>query len=251
MSIDILGVRINRGSASDHLRTIRGFLADGKQHTVFTPNPEMLVDASSDAYFRAVLNTSSLNICDGTGLVIASRGTLRRVSGSDMAWDIAALAEGAGKSLYLLGTGDAHTVMMAREKLLHQFPKLRVAGAHPGIPIRTAGERLQYDALLNNKMIQDVNCEKPDILFVAFGHGKQEKWLFENLPALPSVAVAMGVGGALDMIAGKTRRAPKFLRLLGLEWLWRLLLEPKRIGRIWKATALFPLLLIFGGREKK
>ena len=80
-------------------------------------------------------------------------------------------------------------------------------------------------------------------MFVAFGHGKQEKWIAQNLRDLPSVKIAMGVGGAFDFISGHVKRAPKFMRRIGLEWVWRLILQPCRVGRILKATIVFLFML--------
>jgi len=82
------------------------------------------------------------------------------------------------------------------------------------------------------------------ILFVALGAPKQEKWIVENLKLMPSVKLVMGVGGAFDFMAGRARRAPKFLRAIGLEWLWRLFCQPRRIIRIFKAVVVFPWLVI-------
>ena len=85
---------------------------------------------------------------------------------------------------------------------------------------------------------------KPDILFVAFGHGKQEKWINEYLRDLPSVKIAMGVGGAFDYLSGQTSRAPLWMRKIGLEWLYRLIREPKRLKRIWRAVIIFPIYFV-------
>ncbi|MBI4995076.1 WecB/TagA/CpsF family glycosyltransferase [Candidatus Peregrinibacteria bacterium] len=84
----------------------------------------------------------------------------------------------------------------------------------------------------------------------SFGHGKQEKWIDKNLRDLPSVKIAMGVGGAFDFISGHVKRAPKFIRQIGLEWVWRLIVEPRRVGRIWKATVKFLILLGFSRGER-
>ena len=84
------------------------------------------------------------------------------------------------------------------------------------------------------------------VLFVAFGMGKQEKWIYENIEKLPSVKIAMGVGGAFDYISGSVPRAPLLLRTLGLEWAYRLWKQPSRIGRIWNATAVFMWLFLTG-----
>src|SRR3989338_5352072 len=94
----------------------------------------------------------------------------------------------------------------------------------------------------NRVIIEHINAVKPEILFVALGHGRQEKWIYENFEKLPSVKLAMGVGGAFDFFAGRIRRAPKLLRSVGLEWLWRLILEPRRYGRILNAVLVFPYL---------
>jgi 8-oxo-dGTP pyrophosphatase MutT (NUDIX family) len=90
-------------------------------------------------------------------------------------------------------------------------------------------------------LMEGIRRAAPDVLVVALGHGQQEKWLERFLPACPSVRVALGVGGALDYLAGRVRRAPPLLRLLGLEWLWRLWCEPRRWRRMARATVIFPL----------
>jgi N-acetylglucosaminyldiphosphoundecaprenol N-acetyl-beta-D-mannosaminyltransferase len=91
-------------------------------------------------------------------------------------------------------------------------------------------------------MLADIITAAPAILIVAFGHIKQEEWIQQNLKDLPSVQVAIGVGGAFDMISGYLRRAPRLFRFFGLEWLWRFLIQPYRYKRIWKAIITFPYL---------
>jgi N-acetylglucosaminyldiphosphoundecaprenol N-acetyl-beta-D-mannosaminyltransferase len=115
-----------------------------------------------------------------------------------------------------------------------KHPELIVAGAE-------SGGRLPE---MDQSVMARIRESLPDILFVAFGHGKQEKWIAAALPSLPAVRVAMGVGGAFDFIAGRVKRAPKLMRLAGLEWLWRLIREPWRIRRIWTAVVVFPWLVL-------
>jgi N-acetylglucosaminyldiphosphoundecaprenol N-acetyl-beta-D-mannosaminyltransferase len=148
--------------------------------------------------------------------------------------EICALAQKQGKTVYLLGSGFDVVVRGCREKLLQKFPDLRIVGVHKGPQIQ---ERVNEDE--NDAVLEDIIMTAPDILFVAFGHIKQEKWIYEFLPDLPSVRVAMGVGGSFDFISGKVRRAPKVFQKFGLEWLYRLVREPRRIKRIWKATVVF------------
>lgn len=222
-----------------------GFFADKSIHTVFTPNPEMLVDASNDRYFRDVLNSGTLNICDGKGAEIFSKGKLKRIPGTDFMLEICCLAEKIGKGIFLLGSGSKKNIDEARIALEKQFPNLRIVGAHPGINIKREGDRIVYNSEDNDLLLDSIIEASPDILFVGFGHGKQEKWIYENKKHLPSVRLAMGVGGAFDFLSGKIRRAPRLFRYFGLEWLWRLVVQPWRIGRIWKATVKFLYLYIF------
>ena len=101
------------------------------------------------------------------------------------------------------------------------------------------GNRLDPAELLIRLGLPPREESEPDILFVAFGMGKQEKWIYENLAKMPSVRIAMGVGGAFDYISGNVSRAPRLLRKFGLEWVYRLFKEPRRIGRIFNATIKF------------
>jgi N-acetylglucosaminyldiphosphoundecaprenol N-acetyl-beta-D-mannosaminyltransferase len=225
--MNILGVRVDEYTKEEALLKVLAFLRDGKQHTIFTPNPEMLVDAQNDEQFRNILNSGSLNICDGVGIELVSGGKLKRISGVDFMQDICRLAAKEEKRVYVLGSLDDTVLQKTKTFLEKQFPGLQICGMDPG-----------------DGTVEHIRAAVPDILFVAFGHPKQEKWIHENLAKLPSVKISMGVGGACDMLAGKTPRAPRFLRAIGLEWLWRLLIEPRRIRRIWKATGAF-LFLFF------
>ena len=246
--MNILGVRIDQITRLAAIETVRRFLAGGGQRRIFTPNPEMLVDAYRDENFRQVLNRGDLNLCDGTGLALASRGRLVRIPGTDFLLDICQVAQEQGRSVYLLGTGDRTAVSGAAEKLKHDFPNLRIAGYHPGPRIDFVGlngrRSLQIRREDNDEVIGDIIEKSPDVLFVAFGHRKQENWIEQYAKELPSVKIAMGVSGALDYLAGKVRRAPQSVRALGLEWLWRLAREPRRTRRIWKATGQFMYLIL-------
>ncbi len=243
----VLGVRLDNVTVDEAISRVRGFF-DVSQHTVYTPNPEMLVDAAKDEYFSEVLNESDLNIADGKGIEYMTLFKQKRIAGTDFVHDVCKLAEKESKSIFLLGTGNTKTLERAGEKLLAQFPELKIAGTDSGIRI---GSKEKHDRILldldeseNNDMIASIALAAPDILFVAFGHKKQEKWIYEYLEDIPSVKVAMGIGGALDYISGQVKRAPQWMRAIGLEWLFRLFVQPQRIGRILKATVVFPLYMI-------
>lgn len=237
-----LGVRIDNLSKKEALVRATSFLSGTKSHTIFTPNPEMLVAAQSNAYLKDVLNKSDLNICDGTGLKFFSK-VKEKIPGIEFLYHICELAEKEGRSTYLLGSASANTIKLAKEELLEKFPNLIIAGINPG-PKLEIDKKLLYNTEENDLVIDDIIMTAPDILFVGFGHEKQELWIHEHLPNLPSVKIAMGVGGSFDIISGKLKRAPKMVSKFGFEWLWRLVLQPSRIKRIFTATIIFPYLCL-------
>lgn len=241
----ILGVRVDSVDKLTALAKVADFLASSSGHMIFTPNPEMLVDAQKDSYFKEVLNAGDLNLCDGKGIALVAKEHIERISGVDFMIDICELAQKENKSVYLLGSGYETVVKDCKKKLLEKFPNLKIVGVHPGPKITND---FHFDQDENDAVIDDIILSAPDILFVAFGHSKQEKWIYGFLPELPSIKVAMGIGGSFDFISGKVKRAPAIFRSLGLEWLYRLIREPRRIKRIWKATIVF-LFLFYKNKQ--
>lgn len=234
-------MHIDPVTAEAALDRILSLLKEGGKHHVVTPNNEMLVEASRHPQFRSVLNAASLRLPDSTGLLFAARMTGQqlpsRVPGVDTVESVCTkLASEHG--VFFLG-GKEGVGRRASEVLQRKNPGLRVAGVYEGSPSKD-----ERDAI-----IAKINASGAHLLLVAFGAPAQDLWIAENLPRLTTVRVAMGVGGTFDFIAGRIRRAPKLLRVLGLEWLWRLVLQPKRIGRIWNAVIVFPLLVLRWGRE--
>lgn len=259
MKVSILGVNIDNVTMEETLERVEAFLSDGQKHQIVTVNPEFVVTAQKDSEFRRILNSVDLAIPDGIGLVLASRlirhdrsklygAPLReRVAGRDLIEQLASLGAKRGFKIYLLG-GEKGVAKKAAEILRNRYPRLKIVGAEEGLP----AEALSPSAPLGTGsvegrrwgIIKEINRVQPDFLFVAYGAPKQDKWIAKNLAEL-NVKVAMGVGGALDMIAGITPRAPLWMRRLGLEWLWRLFLEPKkRLPRIFRAVIIFPLLVL-------
>src|SRR3989344_4066126 len=194
----ILGVRVDQTSTSSALKKVASWVKEREKRYIVTPNPEMIVAAQKDEEFRRILNRADLAIPDGVGLRLADR-RLQRVAGADL--------------------------MLA---LIKQGYKTLLVGGRPGVAQRAA-ERLGVLGM-TEPSVAAINKIKPDLLFVALGHGKQEKWIAKNLPKL-KVKVAMGVGGSLDYIAKPWLRAPLLIQTLGLEWLWRLILQPWRLKR--------------------
>jgi len=242
MKANILGVLIDKLSLEQVLRKVEEFLSDGKKHYIVTPNPEFIMLARQDEEFKNILNQADIAIPDGFGLILASwwlgDRIKKRVTGVELVWELVRLAADKGYSIYLLG-GKEGVAKLAQGKLKEKFPELRIVGAETGM------QNYEF-RIINYELINRINKTSPDILLVAFGQGKQEKWIYYNLPKLGSVKLAIGVGGTFDYLAGRTRRAPCILRRLGLEWLWRLIIEPWRWKRIIRATILFPLAVLRG-----
>lgn len=242
----ILGINISQLTKQEAIKQAQLFLSSGYGHTIFTPNPEMLVKAQADSYFSEVLNRGDINVCDGFGIKIAARlkgQSVERLTGVDFMVELCRIAEESGRSIFLLGSGSADIVQKTKINLQAQFPQLKIVGTHPGIGIAEI-PALQFNNLQNERMLAEINQANPDILFVAFGMGKQEKWIVENISKLPNVHIAMGVGGSFDYISGKVPRAPRLLRKIGLEWVYRLFKQPQRIRRILNATVKFGWLVL-------
>ncbi|MFA7314677.1 MAG: WecB/TagA/CpsF family glycosyltransferase [Candidatus Magasanikbacteria bacterium] len=249
-SVKILGIQISKLDLDASQLFVSNLLSSSGQYKVFTPNPEMLVDARKDSYFRKVLNSSDLNICDGHGIKFLSKEKLTVIHGVDFMLDVCKIAEQKKYSVFLLGSGSELVLKKIEKKLKNKFSRLKIVGSDPGLEIKLIQKEidkveLAFNEKENAKILEKIEISKAQILFVAFGHNKQEKWIYENLSKLTNIKLAMGVGGSFDFLSGKTKRAPKILRNFGLEWLYRLLTQPKRFVRIFKATVIFTWLKIF------
>ncbi len=222
--IRILGVPIDAITYEDWLTYIDEWVHSGRFHHVCTTNPEFLMVAQKDDNFRHILERADLCVPDGVGLLWAARRLGKhlpqRVTGSDGVPIIAEKAAEKGWKLFLLGAGEGIAQRTA-EILQERYPKLQIAGVYAGSP---APEE-------EDSIVEMINRSGADILFVAYGAPKQDKWIARNAARL-HVKMAMGVGGAFDFIAGVVPRAPLWMRNAGLEWLYRLYKQPWRIGRM-------------------
>jgi len=230
---EVLGVKIDNVDMDEAIRKVRGFFKSGKKAYVVTPNPEMVMLARRDSEFQRILNGADLAIPDGIGLVWASRILGRplrsRVTGTDLFQELCAEAARRGGKVFLLGAGRGVAEKAAR-KLRRRYQKLRIAGTFAG-DASPKGDKETVAAVkaaaINN---QQSTINNIDLLFVAYGCGKQEKWIARNLKKVP-VKVAVGVGGAFDFVAGDVPRAPRIIRRFGFEWLYRLVRQPWRLRR--------------------
>lgn len=246
-AVFILGVRIDDLAEEKIDEKLKYFLNSKNAHLIFTPNPEICLKAEKDEAYRKVLNDSALNIPDGIGLKLGAKilgqKLVNRLTGVDLTLKLLKFAEQENYSVYFLG-GKEGIAALAAKKVKEKYPGVKIF-SNQGFPDKSfkslIGARLIYDQKINEEVIADINCQKPDILIVAFGAPKQEIWLTENIDKLKSVKIAVGVGGTLDYLSGKVKRAPKWWRNLGLEWFYRLLKQPWRYKRIIDATIKFPL----------
>lgn len=230
--MNILGVNISELSFSELILKIREFLTDAGQHYIVTPNPEIILAAHADEEFFYVLNQADLAIADGFGLKIAAAlmgKKLNRISGSDLSPEIIKIAQNLKYKIAIINWNEGLSSSQQITSALN--------AKYPGLEfVIISTERKSF---LSVEELEILNNFKPQILFSALGAPYQEKIIYHNLKKIPSLKLALGVGGSFDFMTGRAKRAPKFFRTIGLEWFWRLLKQPKRIKRIYRATFVF------------
>jgi len=195
---------------------------------VVTINPEIIMLAKEDKHYEKVLKSADLALCDGVGIIFAGKlfgkSFPGRVRGVDLLEKLSDLASQRSLTVGLLG-GGKNVALETSKCLKKKYPKLKISFAkQEWVNQKTNVKKQKSDRTSHGSKL------KCDILFVAFGSPKQEKWIYENLSKL-DVKVAIGVGGAFDFVSGKVRRAPLQVRRIGLEWLFRLIIQPWRIKR--------------------
>jgi len=233
----ILGVKVTNEKKEKVLEYLFDRLTNPSNKTfIITPNPEMLIYASNHLAYQDKLNRADISLADGVGLLLAGRIMNKpleeRITGVDFIEDVCSKASEKPLSIGFLG-GKAGVAERTAECLLAKYPELTVVFAGSEWP---SNNRLKIKDLgLKNKKEKDLtssilNHKSIDILFVAYGVPKQEEWIFDNLPNL-TVKAAMGVGGSFDFLSGDVPRAPRAVRAMGMEWLFRLILQPWRFKR--------------------
>ena len=239
----ILGVGVSDAKIEEALEFIVTSLQEKqKKRIIFTPNPEIIVAAQKDKAFKDILNEADLALADGVGVMWAGnmlgKPFKARITGVDFMIKLCDEASRRGFTVGLMGGGPKIAVQAA-ECLLWKYPRLKITFASEGIPIAEAKSgvssiKYQVSSIKKQESSKIHNTKyiipATDIIFVALGFPKQEKWIHENLDMIP-VRVAMAVGGSFDYISGAVPRAPLLIRRLGLEWLFRLLIQPWRIKR--------------------
>lgn len=267
----LLNTKIDYITLDQSVEKIENWLKTKGKHYVVTPNPEMLVDASFDEHFQQSLNESDLAIPDSSRLGwgsyitrlknpflrlvlspsfiyphILPRFNYPKTTGVDLMERLLSLSSEKGLTTAFLG-GTPKVADNLLKCLRLKYPTLKIGFCSGNVVIDTTGH-MRFDTKsikkTQSKYIKEyydkkltvsahLLSERIDIMFVAFGHKKQEKWMNENLPKL-NTRLMVGVGGAFDYISGSVPRAPELMRNLGFEWLFRLIVQPWRIKRFWK-----------------
>ena len=236
MKINILGVAFDALTLGEAEERADALLCSGAGGYIVTANPEIVLRCREDAAYAAAVNGAKLVLADGVGDLCAARilGTPLpgRVAGADLVPRLLARLAERGGSVFLYGARPG-VAQRAGEKLKSAYPGLRIAGAENGyISDETA-------------LLEALEREKPDLLLLGLGAPRQELWMAENRQRTP--AVMIGVGGLLDVFTGDIPRAPKAWQRLGLEWLYRLLREPRRFKRVIR----LPKILLLALRERR
>lgn len=234
MKTNIFGVQFDNYTIAETVEKAVSF--EEKPFVLYTPNPEIVQAARKDKEFCDILNTASVVTPDGIGIVYASkilRGNIKeRAAGFDICCGIIEKLAKKGGSVYLFG-GKPGVAEQAKTKVEETYKGITVCGVADGY----------FDATKEKEIIADISEKAPDLLLVCLGAPKQEKWIYANKDIL-NAKILVGAGGSIDVLSGNTKRAPKFFIKLGLEWFYRLLCEPKRIGRMMQLP-LFLLEVIF------
>ena len=220
--IDVLGVEFDNVTLDEAVGRAESLMAERRAAYVVTPNPEIVMICREDPAAAAAVAGASLTVPDGVGVIYGARmlkTPLReKVPGIDLTTRLLRNMAGAGQRVFLLGAKPG-VAEQAGRNLEKRYPGLGIAGTHDGYFTEDAG------------VIAEINAAAPELLLVCLGAPKQEKWMHENAPKL-NVGLMIGAGGSLDVFAGNVQRAPAAMQRAGLEWLYRLWKEPRRIGRM-------------------
>lgn len=229
--VKIFGVEIFNITNEECENILRKFLNTTKLNRIYTPNTEIVMAARRDEKLKDLVNSADLVLCDGIGLIYASKMRKKplkeRVTGFDTSIKLLELADEKKLNLYFLG-GKEGVAKDAKEKVEEKYKNLKVVGYHNGYFASKIDNKT--DTSEEQKIIEEINQKNVDIIFVGFGFPRQEKWIDANKDYLKA-KVIIGNGGVLDILSGRANRAHDIFIKLGLEWFYRLIKNPSRIKR--------------------
>lgn len=222
--VDVLSVYFDNVTMDDMVNNVKQFFEDKQQNTLFivTANPEIVDYATTDTLYRTLINSANYTVADGTGVVKASkmlRTPLKaRVPGIELMEGCLKIAHSNQQRVFLLGAKD-EVVAKAQQQLMQKYPNIIFEHHHGYIDIQNAD------------IAEKIKTFKPDYIFVGMGYPKQEMWIKQHRHNFEHT-VMMGVGGSLEVFSGVKKRAPKLIRSINLEWVYRLIIDWKRLGRM-------------------
>lgn len=248
MKVDILGIKIDKIGIAEAVQSVEQWVGDKDKHYIVTPNIEFVAVAQNDPSFKEILNRADLAIPDSSRFgwaqdLIQEKNSFKKilkwpffifpkapllmafetVTGTDLMYKLISEAADKGFTVGFLG-GKNQVADRLAKALIEKYPKLKITYVNGEVRVDNNGD------VIVDPRDDGLEIPKTDVLFVAFGQVKQEKWIAKNLKKYP-VKVMMGVGGAFDYLSGEVPRAPQIVRNLGFEWLFRLMIQPWRIRR--------------------
>jgi N-acetylglucosaminyldiphosphoundecaprenol N-acetyl-beta-D-mannosaminyltransferase len=223
MRSSIINLPIDNIDLQEAIEKVNSFLKDTKPHIAIALNPEKIIKANNDTELFNIITESDLNFIDGVGISWAFRvfyheKIKERITGIDLFSSLLATAEKNSNKVFFLGAKEA-TINKALQNIKEKYPLLKISGFNNGY--------FQNE----NEIVEKIKNSNSDILFVGMGSPKQEKFIYRNLNNL-GVRFAMGIGGSFNVFAGEFKRAPSFVQKIGMEWLYRFILDPKRLPRV-------------------
>lgn len=222
-TVNILGVNVDKLTFGETLEKATGLLKSEGASAIFTPNPEIVMMAKEEPEMRDILNSADICTADGIGVVYGSKilgdAVPERVPGFDLACALFERISKTGEGVFLFGAKPG-VAEIAKQNIEEKYPGIVVSGTHDGY----------FKPEDEDRIVEEINASGAKLLLVCLGAPKQEKWIAKYKNRL-EVALCMGVGGTLDVLAGTAKRAPEIFIKLNLEWAYRILKNPSRIGR--------------------
>ncbi|MBR5155696.1 MAG: WecB/TagA/CpsF family glycosyltransferase [Clostridia bacterium] len=222
-TVNVLGVNVDKVTFDEALDIAEGLVRTEGVSAIFTPNPEIIMCAKEDEKLREILNSAELCTADGIGVVYGAKilgdPVPERVAGFDLTCALLERLAKTGEGVFLFGA-KPQVAERAKANLEKKYPGIVISGTRNGY----------FKPQDEDEIVEEINKSGAKVLLVCLGAPKQEKWIAKHKGML-KVNLCLGVGGTLDVLAGEVKRAPEIFIKLNLEWAYRILKNPSRIGR--------------------